>query len=427
MPEDRAGDVHSPAPSDARDGPDDGSLPNGAPAGWVALGGISPKCRIAISPDRSHANPPPDWTPCGDGCLEFSVPSPNIWTGIKHASGAARRGTRYIAFDRYSGPPSERVELQIVRIPENTVTFDGILDDVNHDCTFLIDSVSPDTVLLEGYVQADATGNLNRFFRFVMKPEESTPRLIFDRTDSVLYETRTASAALWAASYARGWAMQWSPLTFANDANVGWMSPDGRAIISAQAVGATVLAGTALAGSSYAIMLWNPTDGAKPLVQYDSIQQGGACCVHSDETDMVWFEGGGWAAGSPETFSDLWLMTSPLVTNPKDLQPRKLHRAYQNFLVGGTVVVGGGYALASERRVGESASRLVLTRLSDGAFVSVLPPAGFVWVYPLYVDDTELAAFQKPQDGPQSFQKPLSIVRHSLSTLGPFQSPDAGF
>ena len=415
--------------ADASDTTDDAAmLPVGAPEGWIPLPGVPASCEIVIAPDSSRAHPPPTWGTCGAGCLQFQVPNPDTWSGLKLAVGAARGGTRYIGFQN-DLPGSDRVEFEIVRTNDNVVTFDALALSWVHRCAFDLDALTPDNVLLDAYSTVADGGQAHRFFRFVMSPGESIPHLVFDQTTSTVQQRYAVSGALWAASYGANRAMQWHDLTFATAPNIGWQSPDGREMLALQAVGSTILASTALVHRSYSTLLWNPSDGPASLVEYASIDQGGACCTGADGTNMVWLEGAGWQrpdADVIDMFAEVWLMASPSVTRPADLRPRKLRRAFTDFLEGEPIVVGGGYALTTEGRMTDPTNRLVLTRLTDGAFVSISAPSGFLWLSALYVDDTELAAFQKPATGSDYFAKPLSIVRQTIASLGPFQPSDAG-
>ncbi len=424
---DRQADHPAPATDVAGETNEDVGIPEGAPPGWVPLAPVAPTCRIVLSPDPTHANPAPTWTSCGEGCTQFEVPNPDTWTGIKHAFAASHDGARYIAFDNYSGA-TDQVESKIVRLPDNTVVFDGILFGQKNGCTFVVDAMSPEEVLLEGFYQSGSNGLAIHRSRFTMKPGESMPHLVFDGDDMTVDELRTVSTNLWAVAIAGGRAMQWHDLSFATEANPGWSTPDGRVITGMQAMGSTIFFNTVTIGRFYGTSLWNPTDGAKPLVEYPSIDQGGACCVHTDGTDMIWFEGSGWKKELGDPFTEVWAMTSPFVTAPAALRPRKLHRAYQNYLTGGAGVVGGGFALTVEGRRGTDPIifRLVLSRLADGAFLEVPPPpAGYVWGIPLYVDTEEFAVWVLSAAGPDHFTRPMSIRRQSIAALGPFQQADA--
>ena len=249
-----------------------------------------------------------------DAC-SFRCRNPDTWTGLKLAKGVAANGDRYVAFERDT-QGVDQVGIQIVRTTDNVVTFDALALSWVHRCSLVLDDLARDNVLLEAFYQVDDGGQTNRVLRFAMKPNESIPQLIFDQTTSTVQHEYAVSGALWGASYALDRAMQWHDLTFATEPKVGWKSSDGREILALQAVGTTIFATTALVHRSYATLIWNPTDGAKPLVEYPSIDQGGACCTGTDGTDMVWFEGGGWQkpdADVIDSFSEVWLMTSPFV------------------------------------------------------------------------------------------------------------------
>ena len=306
--------------------------PETIPAGWIRLPGVPTSCPNFIAPDSAHAHSAPTWTRCGDGCVEFSVPGPNLYTGIKAAKGAARGGTRYVGFQNFLGA-SGQVEVEIVRTNDNVVTFDGIGLDWLHGCEFLIDALTPENAMLGAFYPVGSDGKMTRYFRYALTPGESQPHLVFDRTDTTVHEATVVSDRLWASSYARAWALEWHDLSFATEAKVAWNSSDGRALFGLQAVGDTVLASTSLSGVSYATIIWNPTDGARPLVEYPSINQGGACCVRTDGIDIVWLEGAGWQRSDAglDTFSEVWLMASPYVTRAADLKPRRLRRAHQGF------------------------------------------------------------------------------------------------
>ncbi len=422
---DRQADHPVPAADVAGETNEDVGIPEGAPPGWVPLAPVAPTCRIVLSPDPAHANPAPTWTSCGEGCTQFEVPNPDTWTGIKHAFGASRDGVRYIAFDNYSGA-TDQVESKIIRLPDNTVVFDGILFGQKNGCTFVVDAMSSEAVLLEGFYQAGSNGLAVHLSRFAMKPGESMPHLVFDADIMTVDELSTVSTDLWAVAYAGGRAMQWHDLSFATEASPGWSTPDGRVITGMQAMGSTIFFNTVAIGRFYGTSLWNPTDGVKPLVEYPSIDQGGACCVHTDGTDMIWFEGSGWKKELGDPFTEVWATTSPFVTAPAALQPRKLHRAYQNYLTGGAGVVGSGLALTQEGQIGSADIRLVLTRLSDGAVLAIPAlPSGYIWGKPLYVDQTEFAVWVMSAGGPDHFTRPMSIRRQTIAALGPFQQADA--
>src|SRR6266542_1697489 len=233
----------------------DGRVVDGAPADWIPMPSTPPDCLVYVAPDSAKARPAPSWTSCGEGCLQYLSSHPDGWTGLRLARGTARRGNRYLAYHINIGGGTDATEIQVLRVNDNRVMFDGMALSWLHRCSLSLRAVSADNVLLDVFYPLGDAGQIWRTLRYVVKPDEAIPHLVLDRSDTIVYDGYAVSDRLGVASYAREWAMQWHDLTLSSDVQVGWTSPDGRAIFGLQGVGTTVFASTALSQRSYATLV----------------------------------------------------------------------------------------------------------------------------------------------------------------------------
>jgi hypothetical protein len=215
----------------------------------------------------------------------------------------------------------------------------------------------------------------------------------------------------------------------ANELEIGWTSPDRRAINSISGSGDALFFTTLLFDVSYEAYVWDPRRGAQKLIGFSTAAEGGACCVETNGADLVWLQGSGAYDASVETFETVDLMTAPFATSAAELEPRRLRTLEHDFLVGAWIVVGGGYALMMEQKQGmQFPVQHTLTRLSDGAYWVIPLRPQFVWGEPLYVDAEELALVLNAgpevwlREGLQSGES-YTIVRLSIDSLGPPITP----
>jgi hypothetical protein len=178
----------------------------------------------------------------------------------------------------------------------------------------------------------------------------------------------------------------------------------------------------------YEVMGWDPVEGARKLLEYPVTEDGGACCLYTDGVDMVWLHGYGTFDPETFTYSDMELMASPYATDASQFVPRRLRRSSVDKLIGTRGMVGGGYALHEEHR-SASEERIVLTRLSDGAYWVLEPRPDHVFGQPLYVDAEEFAIVETPapavvHDAGLSVLEAYSIARYEIGSLGPPLPPD---
>jgi hypothetical protein len=396
-------------------------------------------CDIAFAPDSAHMRPASPWAPCGVGCLELV----DDWAATPYrffnALGAARDGKRWISYERNLGPPLSQfggypLEIQIVRLPENVVTFDAIMPDGLADgaCTQWMHALAPDAMLLELFASPASDFSTHHRMVYSGDPDHALPVLSFERTDGKAVTSATASSQLWAVTYDFFNVLEWHPSSFTDQMAVGWTAPGAQTILASTlaSAGATVFFSTA-GGASHDILAWDLDAGGRALLGSSSPSPGAACCLGTDGKDMAWLQGSGWPpnGGVADTFDEVWLFTSPQGTTPQALQPRPLRKTIEISLTG-SLVVGGGYVLASELQLPGTMTQLTLTRISDGAYWVIPAPSGFAVGSPLYVDAEEFAYLKSPgkdlfiDAGLQSGA--WTIVRQTIAALGSPLAADAG-
>ena len=395
---------------------DVGTVPD-APDGWIIPESIPAKCQIVMSPDQAHMNPPPVWTPCGDGCVEFSKISTDEFTGLRAFLGVSRNGTRYLAFTNWYGP-DQPWEIQIIDLGRNAVLLDAMSLRGLRVCSVHVPALTADVALLEIYYELQSP-TINRFVMYVSQPIGAPLRRISDQTGSMIPGWWTASSDLWAYSYGLDLNIAWNRLDFSTSMNTAWTSPDLSYVQRMVAVGPTILFDV-VGNYLERIYAWDVAGGSRELVGPDATAAGGGCCMATDGTDLAWYQASGLLDGG--MFSDVRLMVSPFATTRDQLKPRPLHRSRQPTFAQETQM-GGGYLLTVENYY---TSYLTVTRLADGAFVTLSAKPGYKWGQPLYIDAEELAVVQYPATGPDAWTKPTSIIRQSLAALGPFLPVDAG-
>jgi hypothetical protein len=403
-----------------------GSVPALSPAGWVQPSCVPSSCRIAIAPDQTNTNAPPAWTSCGSGCLVYRTPGADAYTGMRDVLGASRDGVKYIAFANAQGP-QKPVDIQIVRLPDNVVTFNATLPDGFRDCSLYVQALDGAQALIDIFYMAGPTADqVHRYLTYVLPAGQAVPRIVHDRQDKSINGAWCISNRLWAASFAYDTIFFWQGLGYSTTLNPGWTSPDGRVLFGMTAVESFVFFSTLMPGRLYDVDVWDPIGGARRLAGSDAADQGGACCVATDGNQMAWFQGSSWQPDAGNVFGEVWLTTSPFATDAPALKPRQLRKAQKDSLDGGSLIIGGGYALSVESRRGSATGSAILTRLADGAFVTVPPLGdGSVWGQPVYVDAEEIAMFAYPPSataGPSG----RSIVRLSVQNLGALRPADSG-
>jgi hypothetical protein len=404
--------------------------PPGTPNGWTRAPCIPSSCQVVIAPDAAHAHPGPSWTSCGKGCLQvLATTSINPWHGIRNVLGAAKDGARYLSLTIEDG--SHKPETQIVRVSDNTVIFDAVMLGGNENCSAYVNALSPERALFEIFYQL-GTSSSDRELFYSVDLHDASPRLSFSQTSAAGFERLTVSSHLWAATPGFNRSLLWHPFAYSESLDTAWQSPDGRVITHLASSESTVFLSTELfeTSSGYELLAWDAVEGPRPLAGSGSVTSGdSACCALTDGKMLTWLRGSsaGWQPDRAE-FTDVVLMASPLATHAVELRPRKLRSAYQNNLGGVEGAIGGGYVLIAESRRWPGhpvVTKLVLTRISDGAFI-ILPDApGLRWRLPFYVDETEFAVLQGAVPDGSGEGKLDSIVRQTIADLGPFHPADA--
>lgn len=155
---------------------------------------------------------------------------------------------------------------------------------------------------------------------------------------------------------------------------------------------------------------WDPDGGAIDFINYGFDPNHAAGSLGTDGKDMVWIEG----HGNPSdagfwTTCDFW--TSPYVTDPSQLQPRRL-RSAPCVLGVDRVPVGCGFA-AAWSPTGEW-----ILRLSDGWGWFLPNTTGWTWQSALAVSCTEVFV------GVYISGPITTMARIPIASLGPGLAPD---
>lgn len=286
-------------------------------------------------------------------------------------------------------------------------------------------AASPSGQLVELSGSTDVPGE-HYSVMYLVPTDSSAPGVMLSGVVSWSFLEATVSSDLWAMSYQGAMAWGWHERLFSNEMKPGWSSPDGRSMFGIEAVGSNVFFSTWHGDALSQIEIWQPTTGTQPLVSFPSKLAGGACCLETDGQQMVWFQGAGYLGS--EKYAEVNLMRSPLATSAAELEPAVVRPAYQDTVIAGGGVVGGGYAAHSERPNGTplESARLIVTRLSDGHYWIIPPRPGMLWLWPLYVDAEEVA-ITEDVDSNEYLPTHWTIVRLALSSLGPPLPPGSGF
>lgn len=393
---------------------------DGVPKGWVQPPCTPSHCPLVMAPDLSLTGPPLEWVDCGPGCLEYGKEPANSDIGIyAEVKARIRDGKRYLAYSRSlrrepGGPGTHMVGEQILRLPDNTVTFDMLwLKGLNNDgCTFYVEALGSDKALMMANLPTDDFKKNHRLiFTTPLDGGPLTP--VLERKDEQPSGIWATSSSLWTVSF--GYAsFEWHDMSPRSELRRAWTSPDGSSLSdNMRIVGSNVFFSTIKSGLFYQVLTFNPDEGISLLAGPEEMTDGhGACWLDTDGKDMAWRESKGWDPDK-EKFAGQYLMISKFATSTSELRPRVLRANAQSCQ--GTV--GGGYVLTLEGGLSHLKRHMFLTRIEDGAFWEIEPPDGFSWGKALYVDEEELGALKYRVDGDQL--KNYSIVRQSIAALGP--------
>ncbi len=399
------------------------------PEGWVPLPNRWSGCEVYVAPDLAHVKVGSPWVDCGAGCLELQ----DDWSAAPEfrmfgALGASSGDVAYLGYHRYLDA-ARPLEVVVVRLPDNTVTFDAIVVNALEDyaCESRLLSVGREGHLLQTY-QAREDGGTADYAIHTVGVDGSLPLQSYTAQAAHIASEGAAGKTLWAASFG-ALAFDWHPNGATGDLTHAWQSDDGSSAFGLVAAADDIFFSTWLPDLRSDIFVWDTAQGPRPFVSFPSKAEGGACCLTTDGSTLAWLQGEGYQGG--EVFSKVSWMTAPFTTDPTVLTPAVLHTAYQNSLVGGGGTMGGGYLLHAEHRLGESKMLVILTRLSDGAHWTIAEPPGFYWVRPVYVTKDEIALELAPRpDNPDvqvSVLSSWSVRRISIASLGEPSPKDAGF
>lgn len=320
----------------------DFKVPDGVPSGWMRLPCAPTTCDIFIAPDAAHMRRASPWASAPGGWLELVDDWADNGHRVLDARGASAGGTRYIGYQRDLGnmPGADGPrEVQIVRLPDNVVTFDAIMPYEVKDgvCFMQLDAIAPEVALLYSYVQLSDPTKSERLVHTV-PTGGGTPQLSFDHVDSYYPLESQVTSSLWAATYGRR-ELAWHGPGLANTMQIAWTAPNGRLLDSMQAIGGTIFF-SSLNQPGSDIVVWDVDGGSRTLIGYPSPTAGAACCLRSDGQTMVWFQGQGLDA-KKGTYADVRLMASPHATHAADVKPRTLRPAFQDYVDTGGGVIGG--------------------------------------------------------------------------------------
>jgi len=399
-------------------------LPPGVPEGWVRMPGAPCECDVYMAPDPSRASPV-SWASCGDGCTELVVDW-SVAQGYRLLAqvGAAGGGSRYLGYTRYlsdKGP----YEMQLVRLPD-LVLLDAIYQSKGGPWIIRPRAASPHGLLAELMGSTGGPGLEHYSVMYLVPVDGSSLLVTLNDVVSWGYFEAAVTSELWAMSYQGSLAWGWHEWDFSNEMNPGWVSPDGRTMFGLEAVGGNVFFSTRLGDLLAQIEVWDEVQGTQPLVSFPSKQVGGACCLETDGEQLVWLQGSDYLGDNH--FTEVSLMKSPFAASAAELQPTVVRPAYQDHVLFGSGVVGGGYAAYYERPAGAplEAERFILTRLADGHYWVIPPRPGMYWVSLLYVDAEEVALIEDIDTNEYS-PTHWTIVRLAIDSLGEPLPPGSGF
>jgi len=159
---------------------------------------------------------------------------------------------------------------------------------------------------------------------------------------------------------------------------------------------------------------WDPDAGSVDFINYGFDPNHAAGDLGTDGTDMVWLEGQGNSTDAgPYTTVAYW--TSPYVTDPAKLQPRRLRSETTTAILGTPIAIGCGHAAYAP--VGFT-NGLRIVRLSDGWSWFLPNVKGWYWAQALALTCSEV--FVTVQiSGPIT-----TMARVPLAQLGPGVAPD---
>lgn len=326
-----------------------------------------------------------------------------------------------MAYTRHLGGQPLPYEIQIVRLPANEVIFDALLPDFGASCRLYVDALAAPVALLHLSLNTSDSW-IHRRIAMTLSTEAADLDIILDRTDDLIAQENSVTSELWTGRY-NNTDFRWHTLEPSNDMPVAWQAPAGTVLYDVRAAASSVFFSTETNGRYYDVMVWDAAAGSRMLIEKPNDAPGGACCLATDGTDMVWLEGSGYQSAT-QSYSDVTLVHSPFATSPQDLDPRELRAAVQHFLLGTWAVVGGGYALHVESgRPDDEERHATLTRLGDGAYWEIVPRAGFAWGHPLYVDAQEFALVEGagPEvtlDASLTPGESYTVLRYSIDSLG---------
>ncbi len=349
---------------------------------------------------------------------DWTTDTTYTFTGVHGA--AQTGGHRLIAYKRDLAPAGP-YELQVVRLPENVVIFDGLQQ--KQTGPWLLDTLalSPKRELLQVWSTLGEQGPKHRSLVYALTEDgPSTLQLTYDATVSYTEYEAAVSTELWAMSFQPPYSWAWHGPFGGNDLQAGY-TVNGGAVFGLLAVDANVFFSVWLGSKASDIMVFDPVGGNRKLVSFPSKIVGGACCLVTDGKDMTWLQGSDLV--SEDTYATMNVMASPFATSAADLKPHVLRPAFQKDVAGGGGVIGGGYALYSEAAKGQG--RRILTRLSDGYYWVIAPRPGRDWAESLYVDAEELALVEVLVG--KFVAGDWTIVRRTIASLGPPRPPGSGF
>jgi hypothetical protein len=343
---------------------------------------------------------------------------------LRWSGGASDGTTSLIAYQRDLGGGT--LETQLIATDGNKVLLD-VYSPFDVNCTFKVLAVSTAGLLIETTAATDTTYTKWDRLIDVLQPGDPLPRVSFRRTDSLISDTGFLSGMLWGLTYQGDTLFEWHALAPSTSMNPGWPPNDGSELYGFSAVGLNVLFSTTKTAS---LVAWGVDAGASILASPSP--GGGYGSLATDGVDLVWLQGSG-AFDAAVGYSQVDIMTSPFTLTAATLKPRKL-RASMVQPGAGFAAVGGGYLLLDEESVvaGHTVTHFTLTRLMDGAYWELNPPAGFAWGRPmLYVNATELALGKNATpstaaDAGLAQYDGWSIVRLQIASLGAPNLPDAG-
>jgi hypothetical protein len=416
-------------------GPHTDCAPNPSPLevpyGWIEYIDWSCKCRFYVPGSKDALPEPIQWKPCTSppqdvDCkvMDVSWSDTQARVALGHVGFARNRdGSAVLGFRRITG----RRRLDLVADADGAVR-SAIMQIVppsyDPSCYLLTDSVNEGKVLynVQGDNMAEETpsnieGAIGGSF------DDFKPTLIARGKNRYAYSnSEWAVGAKWIARisgsykfhvYARSWKDPSNEIFITSpEVDPEWGDPS-QLLVRGDAV-----FWNTTSSIHRGINIWTEEGGVRPFIRWVGDDSKGAGSLGTDGVDMVWAYGEG-KSPHDDLYPQSSVMTSPFMTDPEKLKPRRL-RKYPDATLGEKgFVVGCGYAAYEYEDPEQDGRATMVIRLSDGvAWIVTLAPQ-FTFLQPLGLTCEEVFI-----QGYSYSPYEVNIARVRIDSLGPGLPPD---